>query len=50
MRKTLVARRSDRGRHNSGLEVRKLMRELGHMNKSLNTLTGVSQRGLDQFA
>ena len=49
-RQTPVLRRSDRGRHNSRIEVWKLMRELGDMNKSLFTLTGVSQRGFDQRA
>ena len=36
-RQTLVSRRSDRGRDISRLEVWKLLRELGDMNKSLNT-------------
>ena len=46
----LLKRRSDRGCHTSGIEVWKLMRELGGMNKSLNKVTGVSQRGFDEIA
>ena len=46
----LLLRRSDRGCHNSGIEVWILMCELGDMNKSLNAVTGVSQRGFDQLA
>ena len=42
--------RTARGCHPSGIEVRKLMRELKHVNKSLNTATGVSRSGLDQPA
>ena len=50
IRQTLVSRRSDRGRHNSGIEVWELMRDVGGMNKSLNTVTGMSQRGSDHIA
>ena len=45
IRQTLVSRRSVRGGHNSGIEVWKLMREVGDMKKSLKTVTGLSQRG-----
>ena len=50
IRQTLVSRRSDRGGHNSGIEIWKLMREVGDMKKSLKTVTGLSQRGFDQLA
>ena len=43
IRQTLESRRSDRSRHNSGIEVWKLLRELGDVIKSLNTATGATQ-------
>ena len=50
IRLTLASRRFDRCRNPYGIEVWKLMRELGDMNNSLNTVTGVSQRGFNQLA
>ena len=46
----LLRKRSDHGLHTSGIEFLKLMRELRDMSKSLNAVTGVSQRGFDQPA